>query len=682
MLERVFLEFLFSKGFFVENAKKPESSVNAFETVISLAELFGIKIESGHDKADLSMVRLASKMLGENVPEPFYMNFPESVKRLSKDELLFDQLLSYYITYGWGMFDEARHSIFESDVQRKVFNEYTKIKRYQIISEEEAISKIQETADDLIKSSRPLSQTQYSLLLNTIEKLQYKVTSCACKDTLVNLIIDTCNIEYASLLKLSDVIRLAEELQRRNLKGDIKHLNLRNQQRKLIASVLDYIFTEGSANISDCFEKKQLWAGLLHHIHYKPVNDNARDFINRMRGKANYSAYSYFEKAISEGNIKGAVDILLEKKGSSLLLRNLTYILCNCKTSEDKEYALDHIQSRNKILLLQLYVYFNTRSLSSHEPRTFMFTRYNKLCVHREDPKKAARRKLLSNTTIQIARDRVYGLLKKATSGTLSRVYIDPEMKKIAIPLQESSSMSGIGTLPKGSRIQIPEGKKIRGFTYWEKVDDVDLSVLCFDTEWQQREFSWRTMYCNQSDGISYSGDITSGYYGGSEYFDIDIDALLDRFPDMRYAVFCNNVYSNEKFSNCYCTAGYMLRDKDDSGEVFEPKTVESSFRITCQSIDAFLFALDLAAREFIWLNIGSSTELTVAGIQQINYLKQYFNLTKVLNIYDLAALLASEIVDDPNDADVIFSNQPLQLKEGVMQIRSIDTEKIIALIN
>lgn len=45
-----------------------------------------------------------------------------------------------------------------------------------------------------------------------------------------------------------------------------------------------------------------------------------------------------------------------------------------------------------------------------------------------------------------------------------------------------------------------------------------------------------------------------------------------------------------------------MLRDVKDSGQVYEPKTVKTSFTIDCNSRLAYLFAIDLAANDFIWL--------------------------------------------------------------------------------
>ena len=139
-----------------------------------------------------------------------------------------------------------------------------------------------------------------------------------------------------------------------------------------------------------------------------------------------------------------------------------------------------------------------------------------------------------------------------------------------------------------------------RSFTYWEKVDDIDLSAIGLREDGSYQEFSWRTMFDRTGDGIVYSGDQTSGYDGGSEYFDVDPVLFRKRYPSVRYLVFCDNVFSGVPFSSCICRAGYMIRDRIDSGEVFEPKTVQSSFAANGQSTFCYLFALDLDANDFI----------------------------------------------------------------------------------
>ena len=123
-----------------------------------------------------------------------------------------------------------------------------------------------------------------------------------------------------------------------------------------------------------------------------------------------------------------------------------------------------------------------------------------------------------------IITERLKASLKANLGGKLGKVYIDPDMKNYALPIQETASQGGFGVLTRGSRIRIPETKKLRAFTYWEKVDDIDLSVFGLDEYNKLREFSWRTMAHSQSEAITYSGDKTDGYNGGSEYFDIVFD--------------------------------------------------------------------------------------------------------------------------------------------------------------
>ena len=174
--------------------------------------------------------------------------------------------------------------------------------------------------------------------------------------------------------------------------------------------------------------------------------------------------------------------------------------------------------------------------------------------VHRETAAEIAKRKsAIPEALIPEICENLENNLRTACQGSLAKVYIDEDMKRVALPLQENTSMGGVGVLPKGTRLPIPEGKKIRAFTYWELVDDIDLSVFAILKDGRREEFSWRTMSARQSSAVTFSGDQTSGYYGGSEYFDIDIDKFKELFPDAEYLVFCNNVFSNSRFSKCFC---------------------------------------------------------------------------------------------------------------------------------
>ena len=128
-----------------------------------------------------------------------------------------------------------------------------------------------------------------------------------------------------------------------------------------------------------------------------------------------------------------------------------------------------------------------------------------------------------------------------------------------------------------------------------------------------------------------------------------------------------------------------MLRDIEDSGKVYEPKTVDSAFKIDCESTFAYLFGLDLNKNEFIWLNMARQSESRIAGDNTMAFLIDYFNVTEVLNMKNFFEMLATEVVEDVRDADVIVTNKKIsdkEIAEDAQIIREYDVEKMLALMN
>lgn len=677
-MEKKFQKFLFTKKILVG----AEVSENPFAARFALANKFNISISSGQQYVHEDMIPFVAEMVGERVPAPFYHNFPSSVRELSPDQLLFDQLLHYSVTYGLGNFSEAGYSLFEEEFERLAFKENAEIKKFLILSEAEAEEKLKEYIEDMLKGSRPLSDDQYNLVKTYINEYKYEIQNCVCKDTAIQLLIDTRDAKYAKFLALSDVIKLVDIMNYKIYNNkNIKKLNFRNQDRKFLAKIINVIFEKGRRNVRECFEKKAIWCGLLHHIHYQPKSPEAERFVELMRGRENQSVYSEFERAMMLQDIEASVTCLREGKGSGALLRQLNYILSRCKDEKDVEFVMNSLQTKNAIILIQLIMQY--ANYVAGTGRSFKFTRYNKLKVHKETPVEQKKRKsVLSPKRVEQLSAVMRENLKKLLAGKVGKTYIAPEMYNIALPLQENTSNGGYGVLPKGSRIHIPEGKKIRAFTYWEKVNDIDLSVIGITEDGRQREFSWRTMYNQQSRELTFSGDQTSGYNGGSEYFDIDVKLFKKNHPDIKYLVFCDNVFSGTCFSGCLCKAGYMLRDVLDSGKVFEPQTVKSSFIINCDSTFAYLFGIDLEKNDFVWLNASRDSNAIIAGATSLSFLNDYFKTTSILNVGTLFEMLATEIVASPEDAEVIVTDEDLEAREGVEVIRSCDFEKVTALIN
>ena len=471
----------------------------------------------------------------------------------------------------------------------------------------------------------------------------------------------------------------------KNEKPGIKSLNLRNSDRKLISNVIDFFFSGEGPDTRECYEKRQLWAGLLHHIHYRPKNEAAAAFVQAMRGKSeNKSVWSSFEAAMAENDVLKAADLLMAGKGVGAAARSLNYMLSRCQSEPDTVNALiDRLEGLGPIILIQMITQY--RHYRTGE-RTFRFVRHHMLTTHMETSQEAkARRSVVPKQVRDQAEKRLREMLmKKLAEKAIGKVYVEEGMEKMAVPIQEGTGSSGFGVLPRGSRVRLPEGNKLRCFTYWEKVDDIDLA--CFglgeDGTWQE-EFSWRTMWDRQDKCITFSGDETSGYHGGSEFFDVQIPRFRDVYPDIRYLVFTDNVFSSVNFDRVLCTAGYMIREEEDSGEIFEPKTVKSSFRINVQSTYAVLFALDLKEREIVWLNLGMDSSETIAGDSEIAMVLDYLDAADIVNLSMLFRGMATEVVSCPEDADVIVADHYSgDVRDGQRLIRSADHEKILEYLN
>lgn len=682
-MNKIFKDHLLTKHVFVATADRDVTFVEIFNTLVALGRLFGIKIDKGAELASKELIKDAESFLKIRVPKPFYKGFPDSVRQLTQDELLFDQLLSYTVTYGFGHFDEARHSVFEKSFERIAFSETYEPKVFSIVTEEEAMEMIKESVEALLASTRPLS-SENVVLIKAFRKDHGQINECRNKDLAIQMVYDEKDLYFLKFLRLPDVYNLVDYINF-TFYGNRKtnKLNLKNQDRKLISQVIDR-FTEPEVasvrDVEECFEKRKFWVGLLHHLHYKPKTAFGEKFVNDIRSAlvANCSVYSYTEYCIERGMAFTAAKTLAENKGSGALLRNLNYYLSRADETE-RLAILNLIEAKNPVVLLQLLYSYQYQSSGL---RSFVFTKHGMTNVHYETEEEGAKRKsVLDEETLTVVREYLVSKLREAYAGLIKgSVYVDLEFGRIAVPINESASNGGYGTLPKGSWLPLPKGKIIRAFTYWEKVNDIDLSVQGLMEDGRFMEYSWRTMWHNQSEEICYSGDETSGYKGGSEYFDVDVELFKRNHPKVEYLIFCNNVYSNKNFNECVCRAGYMARERLSSGEIYEPKTVGTSFTIDAPSTYAYLFAIDLRKNRLIWLNTNRAGSCHVAGESGSDFLRRYFDMTSVFNVASLAFAAAENIALSSKDADVIFSDR-FEDDDKVV-IHSYDVEKLMALAN
>lgn len=704
-MKEIFESYLFGKHLLVGDAAAPAND-SAFETVFSLANLFGIRILSGHELVNPHHIRVASREIGIDVPEPFYQFFPKSVRRLTLRHKMFDQLFDLFLRLGWGI-TQPGHPLFEERFARLAFRENFETKDFRIISEEEAIREILACVDALLCSTRPVREDQYQLILNAVQEYHHTPARCACKDTAIKLILDTGNDDFADFITLPDVIKLTEILIDQKYRDAsvepadrydrwinwnhkkfrpvaINNLRLRNPDRKLIARILDRKLAQGRADIADCFERRKHWKGLLHHIHYQPRTEEGMRFVKAMREGNNQSTYARMEAALKAEHIPEAVDILVKEKGVGALLRRLTYLLSRCVTAEEIEYIAQHMVTDNILLLIQMLPTFDYYNHSRSHRRTFKFIRFEKLRVHQETPQEVAKRKsYLPEETITSIPFMLRKALEQSCRNRLGKVYVDSEMLHRALPIQEAGRSGGYGVYSAGSVILLSKRSIVRLFSYW----NAECSFcLCYEL------LDENGVRCGILHPLCHSG--SSNEKEGSEYVDVDIQKTHSDTPWARYVLayampryhyYYDSEQDNTKQSESErdFRAGYMLRDRVFSGEVFEPKTVPTNIRVNLKENNTvYLFALDLETGNLIMLNVQVESD-GYSGMKSKDFLVPYLRTQQSMNVYDLFCLMARELVDDPMEADVVVSDdQTIEHREDAVIIRSTDSDKLIALLN
>lgn len=706
-LNDFYLDYLWAHNICVsDNANEDVNPEEMIATIELLASNYGIVIREGKTLAGRYIYGfIEGKLSGKNVPEAFYRGFPQSVRNLSKEELLIDQLYHYYQTYGLDNFEgDAGHSVFEQEVIRTALKADVEPKYVDILTEKQAIEKLNDYFDGVLASTRPFNTAQTEFVLKARVELEFDIKNVASKDTTMNLLLATRDLRFAKFMSLTDVPKFVEKILANSYiaksipcrystemvvtkKSSLTNLNLNSADRKFVTKIIQILLDKSNQKtLDECLEKKKVWCGLLHHIHYKPRNIDEQFFVNSIRSNRCKSALSDIERCMNEGNPVGAAKNMKRRKGSSYVLRNLNYLLSRCKTDDEVSQIIEELGAdANPIVMMQLAMSYENDTNSSNA-RSFSFNKMNKMKHHTETVEEFKRRKSFVDIhSKNVASKAIYSLIEQHYQGKLTdkKVYISEEMKNIALPIYNATGETGFGILPTGSRIPF-DAKVIRAFTYWEKVNDIDLSVIGISADAKQSiEFSWRTMYGKQGEDITFSGDETRGYKGGSEFFDIDLQKFRMRHKNIRYLLFSNNVFSGSDFKDCYCTAGFMSRDDADAGQVYEPKTVKTSYRINCESTFARLFAIDLATNELIWLNMVENDKHRIAGCGDTSWLIKYLNVANTLNYFNLFSNLASNITIDASDADIVVSDEVgLELKEGATMIHSYDIEAVMKCMN
>lgn len=608
-----------------------------------------------------NMVKDIERVYKLNVPKSFYDN-PQDTKYYSKNELLIEQLVSYFLVEtGTGIYDHVE--IFDKDLPEYKVGDEIKLREFKIISFPQAIEVLKEIAKSYCDYTRPFSLEEikeFKLLFDN--DLIEKTWNIKCKDNIF-LLLDS-NIEYAAFLDQKDLVKLSVKLvgeRKTNLKKTLAKEDVKNLVGRCLPYVRKCVLTKKQAKYFNKLASIYVYGNKI-----KPVVAN--------------SPYKKATKLLKEGNIVEAAKVYADN--GSLLERNLRMLLSRANPQETLD-IISMIKAKNPIVLFQLV---NSLEEEAGKPRTFTFKKNNLVKHHTETAYETKWRKSrLSSGTIKFLHkaclEKVFEYYSSLTP--LGKIYINDSFYKIGLPDNTSASGKGIDVIPSGSRLPI-RGSAIRTFVTWDGPRDIDSSLTLIRND-GKTEYMYFGNYSSKPYGhdILFSGDNRSSK--GTEYYDIKLDAMRER--DYRYIIQSFHGYDSRlDIGEIYC--GYQNKDNLDT-RAWDPKNIEIQFRVQGDTRACQAFAIDLKTKEMIILNLMVQDEQRVGLVNGDSSIAKYLS-DNFLEI-NIGAIMEHRgvKVDRPEDADIVlddnyvqdcYEGQPEDEKQKV--IRTFDLEKLVSLVN
>lgn len=646
------------------------------------SELFNILRKKTKDELaqfNKELIPILKEMCGADVVyTPMYPNFPQQVIDMDDLELFINAIIHYW-SFGTLMPEyEKEERLPLIDNPALVTLSVGSMDDYWEIFSNLLSSKTNISEDDKADIETIITDNDdyYNHLPETIpykENVAYLCKTIMAKNGSVNAEPIQKYFKTAT-----DVLRLITSMS----DGDIslakntKFRHLKRPERRLVMDLL-----AGCGYIQeDMYRYRDRWiriGEIVHPAEFSNVKYNqvkqAFDMIRNQKKPLYFSGK--VQRYINSGEIIEAVKLLENRPGE--FARQLDKLVRDCDKPNYVVNSFAKVANQVQVpLLFNLCQHFSSRNdekLRVVMPKGMVAKAYTIPSTGKEiDPK-------ICEQLVAICENAIVEQLKEKEY--LGKVYLDEEFKCYVAPFSQRSASSSKGkTLTRGSRIKISDNAEIiRGFIWWTNMIDkdgytgytsrvdIDLSASIYDDNWSYLDHvSWTNLRSRKYQGY-HSGDRTNGGSPNGKGVAEFIDFKLDTFKDARYVVFTVHSFNGQPFDTIgNVRFGWMEREDLNSGEIFEPSTVEMAIGLNAHSVHEIPVVFDLKTREFVWCDLsgsghcglrGNSIEENLSGTIASCYAAVNLNKPTLYNLVYLNAIARGSITTDRNEADIIFSN-------------------------
>ncbi|MFE5818770.1 TerD family protein [Streptomyces sp. NPDC056479] len=368
---------------------------------------------------------------------------------------------------------------------------------------------------------------------------------------------------------VTDVLRLACALSN----GDVTLLEptrfrgLSRPLRRALLAGLDSVVAAAPAKLADVRPHREDWKRLGErlHPHEYPQWPYAADVFAVARGEKKARSFDgRVEELLGMHDVIGAT--LLLKSAPGKLFRALDRLLRMALDQEERDTVVaaaeEVVADVSGRVLLSVREHLANRAQDTGETRVFV-NRLGRAWVtgdERPPVLPPERGRLIAALDAELRR-------RLPAPGHL---LIDPDALDVALPLSGRAAAAGLGVLPRGS-VSPVDGELLRFFVYWKQAGhrtDYDLSALMLDADYET--VCWLAYTNLKNLEGEHSGDITEAPDGASEFINLRLGAVSGEFivPQV-------NIFAGEGFEEVEESFfGFMLRDAEQQGRPFEPRTV------------------------------------------------------------------------------------------------------------
>lgn len=591
--------------------------------------------------------------------QPMYPNFPQQVIDASDLELYSNAILHYWSFGTW----KPEHS----KLPRSLYFENTKFIELDQISEDVVVNKC---FSQILQSNDSISEEDKDIvkwILNNYpveapEQIPFKENLCIVAANQLE-----AEREITGYVKTAtDILRVVTYLSEGDvsLATNTKFKSLPRATRRLIIKALEKVI-----NQEDIVRHKNKWIRLFHSLHIgeyknaKKTNTIAQAIrSNKKITTFNGSIEQLLKASKNNGtNLKQVVELLKTRPGE--FARRLSHLLNLASTEplpivHDFLKIVDQVPTKN---LLQLYGSLQTRFQDVNKRIVFPKGSIQKAIKVSTELKKiehTALMELISGIKSSL-------INRFAEEKSLGNTWIDPRLKECPLPSQQRSTSAGMFSVARGTRLPLgdPDKNTLRFFIYW-KGQDIDLSATLHDENFKTiGQVSYTNLRLKQYEAY-HSGDIISAPDGASEFIDITIDQAAKsgaRYVAMNVLVFNGPSFAEHEV----CYAGWMTREKPNSNEIYDPKTVEQKVDLSSTSTRSVPVLFDLVERKAIWVDLANirsnlhanNVENNKASIEDaVEAIVSCNNKVSLYELFDLHTSARGKQVANKEEADTIFS--------------------------